>query len=150
MGSASLLQSKGICSLCACVCTWEKALDYSGQHSKGPYHLQYSGQHSKGPYHLQYSGQHSKGPYHLQYSGHIAKVPTICSTVVNIAKVTTICSAVVKWSIALPEQLEQYLNDLFPSCFGLQRVSLSLSNMAISSYTTPTWLRLARSGMICT
>ena len=71
---------------------------------------------------LQYSGQHSKCPCHLH----------------------------AQTKIALQEQLEQYLNDLLPSCFGVQTVLLSLSNMAISPCTAPTWLRLARSGTICT
>ena len=47
-----------------------------------------------------------------------------CSTVVNIAKVPTICIEIAcmhaQAKIALPEQLEHYLNDLIPSCFGVQ------------------------------
>ena len=95
-----------------------------------------------------------------------------CSTVANIASVPAICIELAcmhaQAKIALPEQLEQYLNDLdaieahrrfgsrafvncfLPSCFGVQTVSLSLSNIAISPCTAPTLLRLARSGMICT
>ena len=44
---------------------------------------------------LQYRGQHSKSPHHLHRNCLLYK-------------------------IALPEQLEQYLNDLLPSCFGVQ------------------------------
>ena len=77
-----------------------------------------------------------------------------CSTVANIASLPAICIEIAcmhaQAKIALPEQLEQYLNDLLPSCFGVQTVLLSLSNMAISPCTAPTWLRLAHSRMICT